>query len=228
MLSMPCGSDAPARSCGLAVSRAMDGAPISASETGAARVDPPPLDWEAFGRLYREAYPALRIVAISTAGADRADDVVQQAAIVAMERLDRFTPGTNFRAWMSAIVRGVARNERRGERRHADRIRRFGNRQKSTYKGPDPSSRSTQAAAGSAFATELSLELRNALDQLGPQQKECFLLRTILDCSYEEIAIITEMPEATARSHVRRARLRLLQMLDHTHGREAGSGGASE
>jgi hypothetical protein len=70
---------------------------------------------------YRAAYASLLMVARAQGARDEADDVVQKAAIVALERLDRFEPGTNFGAWMSAIVRGVARNHRRGRKRMDER-----------------------------------------------------------------------------------------------------------
>lgn len=203
----------------------MDGAPLHASETDAETDGPEErrLDRQAFGKLYQEAYPTLRIVAIAVAGPARADDIVQQAAIVAMERLDRYTPGTNFRAWMSAIVRGVARNDRRGERRRVKRLRAVADQGGTAAESPAQTH--PDSGLRGDFAAELSENLRNALDQLGPEQRECFLLKTILGCSYQEISAITEIPEATARSHVHRARQRLMRMLDR--GCDAGGGAHS-
>ncbi len=43
--------------------------------------------------------------------------MVQEAALVAMNRLDSFTPGTSFGAWMSQIVRNIARNAARKDHR---------------------------------------------------------------------------------------------------------------
>lgn len=78
-----------------------------------------------FARLYQDAFPTLVIIASAEVGARDAEDVVQQAGALALTRLDRFTQGTNFRAWMAAIVRGVASNHRRSERRLGRRLQVF-------------------------------------------------------------------------------------------------------
>ncbi|MBA4028335.1 MAG: hypothetical protein C0475_04260 [Planctomyces sp.] len=81
-----------------------------------------------FARLYKDAFPTLVIIASAEVGPRDAEDVVQQAGALALTRLDRFAQGTNFRAWMAAIVRGVASNHRRSERRLGLRLRDFASR----------------------------------------------------------------------------------------------------
>ncbi|MEL6328257.1 MAG: sigma-70 family RNA polymerase sigma factor [Planctomycetota bacterium] len=172
---------------------------------------------EEFERLYREAYPTLRVVASAVASRAFAEDIVQQAAIVALQRLDRFEPGTNFKAWMSAIVRGAAKNQRRSERRHRDRI----------LKSADPGD-GTESAGGASgggrrsipgeIPGEIEPELRNALASLGPQQRTCILLKALFDHSYDEIAAIVGIPSSTARSHVHRGRKKLAEILGDSKG----------
>jgi DNA-directed RNA polymerase specialized sigma24 family protein len=36
--------------------------------------------------------------------------VLQEAAMIALEKLSAFTPGSNLRAWFAQIVTNVARN----------------------------------------------------------------------------------------------------------------------
>ena len=56
--------------------------------------------------------PHLRAFARGLCGRpDRADDLVQETAIKAWAARDRFTPGTNFRAWTFAITCVVAASE---------------------------------------------------------------------------------------------------------------------
>ncbi|MFN9973708.1 MAG: RNA polymerase sigma factor, partial [Phycisphaerae bacterium] len=64
------------------------------------------LSQEEFVRLLEKCRPALLIVASAVLG-DRheADDVVQEASLIGLASLDRFTPGTSFEGWMSQIVR---------------------------------------------------------------------------------------------------------------------------
>lgn len=188
--------------------------------------DPPArrLDRDSFAQLYRDAYAGFRVVAAVEAGADHADDVVQQAAVVALERLDRFRPGTSFRAWMCAIIRGVARNHRRGEHRRRRRHRMVADRshpeevRDQAVRVTIPSDDATPEVE---FHAAFDEDLRNALDRLGPQQRACMVLKSVLGYSYREIGAMLDLPEATARSHVFRARRRLLTLLD-PEGRRGG------
>src|SRR5262249_54943115 len=53
------------------------------------------------------------IAAAVLGGRSHADDVLQEAAVVALSKLDQFNPATSFTAWMGQIVRFVALNESR-------------------------------------------------------------------------------------------------------------------
>ncbi|MEM1167306.1 MAG: sigma-70 family RNA polymerase sigma factor [Planctomycetota bacterium] len=159
------------------------------------------LDRDALGQLYREAYPTLRVIAAAEVGQAAADDVVQQAAIAAMERIERFDPGSNFKAWMASFVRNVARNHRRAEHRRTARDRKAGAGRAEAEIEPTPPT--------DPFDRSLQL----ALNQLSAEHRTCFLLRTVTDHSYQEIAAVLDIPESTARSHVYRARRRLAESL---------------
>src|SRR5437867_2698083 len=71
----------------------------------------------AFARLYQEHWRLLWCAAVAVVG-DRtlAQDIVQQAALVGLKRLDQFDaggPAASFTAWMIQIVRNIAMNEGR-------------------------------------------------------------------------------------------------------------------
>ena len=67
----------------------------------------------------RDAYRTLWCVAAAVLGTRTdADDVVQDAAAVALVRLGDFDPGTDFVAWMAQIVRYSALNRARLRQRH--------------------------------------------------------------------------------------------------------------
>jgi len=148
---------------------------------------------ERFADLLEGARPTLRLVAAAEAGRQHADDVVQQAGEIALCRLDSFTPGTNFGAWMAAIVRGAARNHRRRE--HTRR------RREST---PRLLPRKDAAAPRADHVWE-------AIETLSAQQRECLLLRVVGELRYDQIAAVLDIPTATARSHVHRGRLRMME-----------------
>lgn len=178
----------------------------------------PTLDLNEFAELYEQSRPTLRIVAAAECSFDLADDIVSQASIIAMNQLGNFTPGTNFTAWTAAIVRGVARNQRRSEQRHLNRITKLFNSTGQNKKSQTTTQEHTQLQStpdgpSIHLPPEFDPKLRDALNELSAPQRTCLLLKTILEHSYNEIAEILSIPSATARSHVYRARTILLNKL---------------
>jgi len=182
---------------------------------------PNPLSESEFDRLFEAARPTLRVVAGAECGFDLADDAVQQAAIIALDKIAEFEPGTNFTAWTAAIVRGVARNTRRGEKRLRLRQakhsidRRDSTPADHTHAAALPNTGIRPGAEGPEVHIPESFDpdLREALSRLTPEQRACLLLRTLLEHPYDTIAELLAIPTTTARSHVYRARTRLLDEL---------------
>jgi RNA polymerase sigma-70 factor (ECF subfamily) len=172
------------------------------SEAKVNRGDEPPsmLDTGEFGALFSAAAESLRVVAAAHAGRDDAEDVVQEAAMLAMRKRAEFLPGTNFRAWMASIVRGVASNTRRANRRRRRRHLALAQR--------------TRQADDKAATPQIGEPVLDAaLAELTREQRECLVLKVVLGHSYRDIGTILDVPEATARSHVHRARQRLFEHL---------------
>lgn len=159
------------------------------------------LSREAFGALLSRHYGELCVIARAMGGHDDAEDIVQHAVIVAAERLERFEVGTDFRAWMAAIVRGVGRNTLRSRKRRRLRLRRYGEMLRDE----------ADVSADDAVDGVDIERLRNAMAGLGHLESGCLLLRSAYGYSYREIGEAVGIPEATARSHVYRARRRVLE-----------------
>lgn len=128
-----------------------------------------------------------------------ADDVVQEASVIAMEKLDQFRRGTSFVAWMGQIVRYVALNQRR--KRGRDRSVRL-----------DPDGL-TPARPGPGSDPEFNSAVLEAMGDLDETARTCLLLRIVCDMSYREIASSLDIPEGTAMSHVHRSRKALRERL---------------
>lgn len=149
-----------------------------------------------------------------------AQDVVQQAAVVGLERLETFDPDTSFTAWMMQIVRNIALNEgrKRGRRRTglADTEQLDGGRATSG-RGEGGVGTSAGALTGRGQVmpgTEpFDDELLRALHTLDETARGCLLMRVVLNMPYKEIALALDVPEGTAASHVHRARTTLRSML---------------
>jgi RNA polymerase sigma-70 factor, ECF subfamily len=167
-----------------------------------------------FARRFEESQRTLWFIAAGVLG-DRtaAHDVVQEAAAIAMTKLNEFDSSTNFTAWMGQIVRFVALNEARSRQRRR------------TTTSPEPAyqigSRMAHAEPG------LDEHVQAGLMSLDDPARTCLLLRIVHGMSYSEISQALNIPEGTAMSHVHRSRLALRERL---RGREdelrhAGAGG---
>jgi RNA polymerase sigma-70 factor, ECF subfamily len=181
----------------------------------AARATPGGVD---FSAQFKKSHRILWLIAAGMMG-DRslAEDVVQDAAIIALEKLDQFTPGTSFTAWMGQMVRNVAMNTSRRE-----------HRRKGLSLGADSDSqhsdRSLQAAnvdpqhlspRGELPANQAWFDDRvmQALGEVSEVARACLLLRTIESMEYADISVALSIPEGTAMSHVHRTRRHLRDKL---------------
>ncbi len=184
---------------------------------------------EEFAALFRQSSRVLWLVAVGIVGdATLADDVVQEAAVVAFRKFDQFTPGTNFAAWMAQTVRFVALNEARREHRRAA-ISLDDSSPDHNGRGPVLPARPGQDAAPRASAGdgEFAGRVRQALEGVSPMARACLLLRTLDGLEYSQISTLLGIPEGTAMSHVHRTRQFLRDRLASSnpaadHGRKGG------
>jgi RNA polymerase sigma-70 factor (ECF subfamily) len=147
-------------------------------------------------------------------GRTHVEDVLQEAAMIALSKLDQFDPGTNFIAWMGQIVRFVALNQgRRMSRSKTQAIDLDLIEPVECWKvraGPSPvNSRGDLSPEQTAFDDEVL----HALQALDETARACLLLRIVLNKPYREIALILDIPEGTAMSHVHRGRHALRKQL---------------
>jgi RNA polymerase sigma-70 factor (ECF subfamily) len=189
----------------------------------------PRLTAEAFASMFEDARRTLWVVAAAVV-TDRAeaDDLVQEAAVVALERLDSFAPGSSFAAWMSQIVRNLARNSSRKSRR-----RRTSSVEAATLdQNPSPQSRGSTGAGLNPLSARGDIAYEGAFDRhvldalrsLDEPPRLCLLLKTVGELSYTDIARVLGIPEGTAMSHVHRAKRTLRQKLAESDSGPSGLG----
>jgi RNA polymerase sigma-70 factor (ECF subfamily) len=138
---------------------------------------------------------------------DEARDLTQEALLRALRGFDRFTPGTNARAWLRTIVHSVFLT--------CDRRR----RREPVIVGHDIERVSDQAWAAAAHDTfivsrssQLS-DLRAALDRLPLLFRDAIQLVDLDELTYDEAARALRCPVNTLKSRLFRGRRRLLAML---------------
>lgn len=150
---------------------------------------------------------ALWVLAAAWVGRGEAQDLVQEAARIAWQRREQFVLGTNLAAWLAQIVRHTGSNWRRRQRPAA----------------VDPHELSDSITRGDAAVSMLGIdsydwpdELARALDGLSEVARACLLLHVVTGLTFPEIAKMLDLPENTAMSHARRARLVLREALAPT------------
>lgn len=181
--------DAAERSDGALVRRARDG------------------DEEAFGVLVsRYMRPAYAVALAVTRQHEDAEDVAQEAFLVALRRLDDCRNPEKFGGWLMTIVRNRARNLLRRENLRATEP--IPESASSSRPGPD---RDTERA-------ELRGRLSDALDELDEVQREVVLLHDLEGWKHREIAEHLDMPSGTVRSHLHHARKALRTILSEPTG----------
>lgn len=166
----------------------------------------PRLSPEQFAQDFARRAKLYWTIAAAVAGRELAEDIVQEAAMIALSKLADFSVGTSLQAWFSQIVRFTAQNARRRARRFA------------LLPGdlPEPPAPARTPDAGVSLHGELHADhgafddrLVAALATLREEARACLLLRAVHELPYAEIAELLGMPENTAMSHVHRARAQL-------------------
>jgi RNA polymerase sigma-70 factor (ECF subfamily) len=130
-----------------------------------------------------------------------AEDLVQDTMVQALQSFHRFTPGTNCRAWLVAILHHVRSNRRRA------RIRR------ETFEHVDE-----QIAEIATFVPAVPQHVTDedmlaALGGIPSIYQDIIVLCDVEDLSYKEIADALEIPIGTVMSRLHRGRALLRKAL---------------
>ncbi len=148
-----------------------------------------------FHELMVQALPALRQQAFAlTRNRADADDLVQAAVTNALAAQHSFTPGTNFKAWMSRILRNRFLSDMR--------------RRRETVEVEEAPADAFARAAGQEDSIALQ-ELRHALAKLPADQRLALMMVTVQGMSYEEVSEQLGVAVGTLKCRVFRARKQL-------------------
>lgn len=137
-----------------------------------------------------------------------AEDICQDAFLKAFASLSSFSSDYRFSTWLFTIAYRVCLNRLRRKRHtghgHVDLA-------SVSLVSPESTSETVESKEAAALRTAVW----SAVDRLTPPQRAAVLLFYRHDMGCHEIARIVQLPLATVKSHLHRARGRLREMMEH-------------
>jgi len=137
----------------------------------------------------------LRFASRLTGNSIHAEDLVQETLLLAWRGFGQFAPGTNARAWLFRILVNVFRQQKRKRRLSV---------------ATEPLAHAVPAAQASIHET---VEVMQALDRLGSDQRMVLLLAAVEGFTCREISGILDIPIGTVMSRLSRAREAMRELL---------------
>ena len=160
------------------------------------------LAWEALVRTYQSSVYA--VTRHYLGDPEEARDVAQDVFVRLYERLDSFSGGDTFKAWLLQMARNAS----------IDRLRRVKARPPVSDVPADDAMLAGDDDPEQNAATEARERLvRKAVAGLGDKHREVLLLKEIQGLKIEEVAELLGLPVGTVKSRSNRARLELAEVL---------------
>ena len=164
-------------------------------------------DQAAFGELVERHRGAVFRAALAALGNDAdAEDIAQEALVLAYKRLDQFRGDASVRTWMVSIAWRLALSRRRRSWWKGGRAL-AADTELHALRDVTPSQEARMESA--QFVAALQLEIR----RLPRKLRDALLLAAAGDLTQDEIAAALGVPASTFRGRVRDARLRLKERL---------------
>ena len=142
-----------------------------------------------------------------------AEDVVQDAFLLALRKLDTFKGNSQFYTWLFRIARNTAISKLRRKKPTVS-LESTDSEQRLDFPDDSP------APSAEMERRERQTELMRAMDKLSGEHREILVLREMEELDYESISEITELPVGTVRSRLHRARSQLRELLQQTENGE--------
>lgn len=138
------------------------------------------------------------------------EDITQEVFLRAYQAMPRLRSGATLRTWLFRIahnlcVTELARRARRGDEVSLDEA----GEEKIHHLLPHRSDDITERVERKDFARTVQA----LVARLAPQYRTVLTLYYVQEAKYEEIAEITGLPLGTVKTHIRRARLRLRDLV---------------
>ena len=161
----------------------------------------------AFGELVERHRGAVYRAALAALGNEAdAEDIAQEALVLAFRRIDQFRGDASIRTWMISIAWRLSMSRRR---RVWWKVTRTAVQETELQVLRDVSPSPEARVQSAQFIKTVEKEIR----RLSPKLRDALLLAAAGDLTQDEIAAALNIPAATFRGRVRDARLRLNERL---------------
>lgn len=165
-------------------------------------------DNDAFSELVRRHQSAVCRATLAALGSrSDAEDVAQEAFVLAFRKLDGFRGESSVRTWLVAIGWRLALSRRRGPLRRLRHMLSIDPAVESVMPSRAPSPETAVIDA------DLLGHVRGLIRRLSPKLRDALLLSTGSEMSSDEVAAILEIPPGTLRWRVLEARRQLREQL---------------
>ncbi len=151
-------------------------------------------DERAAAELVTRHANALARFAASSGERDDIDELVQDTFVRAFGSLDTFRADSSLRTWLFTILRRLALDRRRAERRRGTKVELEEDHAVQAYDALD-----------TMVADEAADRVKQAMGTLSPLQREVFTLRVTEGMAYGEIARLVGSTEGACRVHYHNA-----------------------
>ncbi|MEW5994647.1 MAG: sigma-70 family RNA polymerase sigma factor, partial [Candidatus Zixiibacteriota bacterium] len=162
-------------------------------------------DKQAFARLvqrYRDPVAALAFRMVSDH--DEAADIAQDVFVKMSRNIGRYDETRRFSTWLYRVTVNASIDHMRRHNRHRhESLEDFNEMIESAQAGPELSFRRRQLGA----------YINEAARSLNDKQRSAFVLRDIEGCRIDDVADIMDMPQATVRWYLHRARSKIRKEL---------------
>jgi RNA polymerase sigma-70 factor, ECF subfamily len=170
-------------------------------------------DHAAFTALIERHQAAVHRAALSAVGSSiDADDVAQEALLLAYQRLRSFRGDASFKTWLLTITWNQAMNHRRRAGRWWKRFVSVDDGRHEPFDAM-PIVSSERSPEELASAGQLRVDIRRAIAELPHKLRDALLLAQSGEHSYEEIGAMVHAPVGTIKWRVFEARRLVRQQL---------------
>ncbi len=161
--------------------------------------------------------PAYRTAYHLTRNEADAEELVQEAALLAFKGFGRFKPGTNFKAWFFTILRNRFISTYRKKQREIKTVELEDAPELYMYTKSMELGLSAQTSEPAKYVIEQldAEQVATALSELPMEFREAATLYFTQDMSYHDIAEVLGVPVGTVRSRLHRGRKLLQKKLWH-------------